>query len=45
MTLTEFLKQVYNEKLMNTLLSKRSLKNLILDTCQKTASIINCMSK
>ena len=32
-----FLKRVYNEKLINTSLSKRSLKKLILDICQKRA--------
>ena len=41
MTLIESLKKVYNEKLMNISLSKGSLKNLILDTCQKTALIIS----
>ena len=35
------LKQVYSEKLINTSLSKRSLKKLILDTCQKTALSFN----
>ena len=32
---------MYNEKLINASLSKRSLKNLILDTCQKTAMSFN----
>ena len=34
-------KRVYNEKLINTSLSKRSLKKLILDICQKTALSFN----
>ena len=37
---TIILKQVYSEKLINTL-SKRSLKKLILDTCQKMALSFN----
>ena len=46
-TVNIILKRVYNEKLINTSLSKRSLKKLILDICQKTAlfSITNYMSK
>ena len=32
---------MYNGKLINASLSKRSLKNLILDTCQKTAMSFN----
>ena len=35
-TVNIILEQVYNKKLINTSLSKRSLKKLILDTCQKT---------
>ena len=35
------LKRVCHEKLINTSLSKRSLKKLILDTCQKTALLFN----
>ena len=35
------LKRVYNEKLINTSLSKHSLKKLILDTCQKTSLSFN----
>ena len=37
---TIILKRVYSEKLINTL-SKRSLKKLILDTCQKMALSFN----
>ena len=40
-TVNIILKRVYNEKLINTSLSKRSLKKLILDTCQKTALSFN----
>ena len=32
---------VYNEKLIDTKLSKRSLKKLILDSCNKTAFSFN----
>ena len=39
-TVDIILKQVYSEKLINTL-SKRSFKELILDTCQKTALSFN----
>ena len=35
------LKRVTNEKLIQTSLSKRSLKTLILDTCQKTTLSFN----
>ena len=35
------LKRVYNEKLIKTLLSKRLLKKLSLDTCQETAVSFN----
>ena len=34
-------KRVYYQKLINTSLSERSLKKLILDTCQKTALSFN----
>ena len=40
-TVNIILKRVYTEKLINTSLSKRSLKKLILDTCQKTALPFN----
>ena len=40
-TVNMILKRVYSEKLINTSLSKRSLKKLILDTCQKTALSFN----
>ena len=39
-TVDIILKQVYSEKLINTL-SKHSFKKLILDTCQKTALSFN----
>ena len=40
-TVNMILKRVYSEKLINTSLSKYSLKKLILDTCQKTALPFN----
>ena len=40
-TVNVILKRVYSEKLINTSLSKYSLKKLILDTCQKTALPFN----
>ena len=33
--------RVYNEKIINTSLSKRSLKKLILDTCQRMVLSFN----
>ena len=36
-TVNIILKRIYQDKLINTTLSKRSLKKLILDTCKKTA--------
>ena len=40
-TMNIILKWVYNEKLINTLLSKLSLKKSILETCQKMALSFN----
>ena len=40
-TVNIILKRIYNEKQIPTSLSKRSLKKLILDTCQKTAFSFN----
>ena len=40
-TVNTILKQRCNEKLINTSLSKHSLKKLILDTCQKTTLSFN----
>ena len=40
-TVNIILKRVYNEMLINTSLSKRLLKKLILDTCQKTSLSFN----
>ena len=40
-TFNIMLKRVYSEKLINTSLSKHSLKKLILDTCQKAALSFN----
>ena len=40
-TVNIILKRVYTEKLINTSLSKGSLKKLILDTCQKTTLSFN----
>lgn len=40
-TMNIILKWVYNEKLINTSLSKLSLKKLILQTYQKTALSLN----
>ena len=40
-TVNIILKRVYSEKLINTSLSKHSLKKLILDTCQKAALSFN----
>ena len=46
-TVNIILNRVYKEKIIKTSLSKRSLKKLILDTCQKQHYhlMINCMSK
>ena len=40
-TVNIILKRVYSEKLINTFMSKRSLKKLNLDICQKTALSFN----
>ena len=40
-TVNIILKRIYNEKQIPTSLSKRSLKELIIDTCQKTAFSFN----
>ena len=40
-TVNMILKQVYNKKLFSKSLSKRSLKKLFLDTCQKMAFPVN----
>ena len=40
-TVNMILKQVYNEKLINTSLSIHSLKKLFLDTCQKMSLSFN----
>ena len=40
-TVNIILERVYTEKLINTKLSKRSLKKLILDSCNKTAFSFN----
>ena len=40
-TVKIILNRVHSENLINTSLSKRSLKKLILDTCQKTALSFN----
>ena len=40
-TVNIILKRAYNDKLINTSLSKRSLNKLILDTCQKMALSFN----
>ena len=40
-TVNIILKRIYNEKKIPTSLSKRSLKKLSLDTCQKTAFSFN----
>ena len=40
-TVNIILKRIYNEKQIPTSLPKRSLKNLMLDTCQKTAFSFN----
>ena len=40
-TVKVIFKRVHSENLINTSLSKRSLKKLILDTCQKTALSFN----
>ena len=40
-TVNIILKRIYKDKLINTTISKRTLKKLILDTCQKTAFRFN----
>lgn len=40
-TVNIIINRVYKEKLIKTNLSKRTLKKLILDTCQKTAFVFN----
>ena len=40
-TIDVILDRVYNQRLINTKLKKRTLKKLILDTCNKTAFLAN----